>query len=103
MLQHQLQLKTLGLELEKKVKFQAGTLIHHKRYGYRGVIVQVDEACRADEQWYQANQTQPDRHQPWYHVLVDGSTHTTYVAQENLELDASGAAVEHPLLDQFFR
>ncbi len=50
--------------------FQPGDLVHHKRYGYRGVVVAVDPNCRADDAWYQANQTQPDRDQPWYHVFV---------------------------------
>ena len=83
-------------------QFQIGDVIHHRRYGYRGVIVEVDQTCQADEQWYQSNQTQPARDQPWYHVLVDQSDHTTYVAQENLEPDTTGRPVEHPLLDRFF-
>jgi heat shock protein HspQ len=88
--------------LQQNQTFQIGDVIHHRRYGYRGVVVEVDESCQADEQWYQSNQTQPSRDQPWYHVLVDGSDHTTYVAQENLERDATGRPVEHPLLDRFF-
>jgi len=83
-------------------RFRPGELIQHRRYGYRGVIVDFDPRCMADEAWYQANQTQPDRDQPWYHVLVDGAAHTTYVAQENLEPDPSGAPVRHPLVDYFF-
>jgi len=35
-------------------------------------------------------------------VLVHGATHTTYVAERNLEPDDSGEPIEHPLLAQFF-
>ncbi len=82
--------------------FQPGDLVHHKRYGYRGVVVAVDPNCRADDAWYQANQTQPDRDQPWYHVLVHGSVTTTYPAQESLEPDLAGGRVAHPLVALFF-
>ncbi len=81
---------------------QVGDVIHHRRYRYRGVIVERDAVCQADEAWYQGNQTQPDRHQPWYHVLVDGAEHTTYVAEENLEPDPSGAPVRHPMITLVF-
>jgi len=82
--------------------FAPGELIRHRRYGYRGVIVEADPSCRADDQWYQKNQTQPDRDQPWYHVLVDSSSSCTYAAEENLESDASGLPIAHPLLPHFF-
>ena len=83
--------------------FTPGELVHHVRYNYRGVVVEVDEFCQASDEWYQSNQTKPDRNQPWYHVLVDGSQQTTYVAQCNLEPDASGKPIRHPLIEHFFR
>ena len=83
-------------------KFLVGEIIHHKRYGYRGVIVEFDRHCTADQGWYQKNQTQPDREQPWYHVLVDGATQTAYVAQENLEPDKIKTRVQHPLVSRYF-
>ena len=83
-------------------KYQRGQIVRHKRYGYRGVIVDFDLECHADEQWYQSNQTQPVRSQPWYHVLVHDTDGTTYAAQENLQEDMSGRPVGHPLIAQFF-
>ena len=83
-------------------KFELGQLICHKRYGYRGVVVDYDLKCRADEQWYQSNKTQPGKSQPWYHVLVDASDQTTYAAEENLQADPSGQPVQHPLVVRFF-
>ena len=83
-------------------QFSPGELVHHERYGYRGVVVDFDDTCQADEAWYQANQTQPSRAQPWYHVLVDGSDQVTYVAETNLERDLTGGPVNHALVGYFF-
>jgi heat shock protein HspQ len=82
--------------------FEPGQLVRHRRYGYRGVVVDRNEVCEADDEWYSKNQTQPDRDQPWYHVLVDGSSTCTYAASENLVADSSGLPIEHPLLRHFF-
>ena len=56
----------------------------------------------ADENWYQSNNTQPDKEQPWYHVLVHESGSITYPAQSSLQLDESNQQITHPLLDHFF-
>jgi heat shock protein HspQ len=82
--------------------FEPGQLVRHRRYGYRGVVVDRDESCQADDQWYLNNQTQPDRDQPWFHVLVDGSVSCTYAASESLVADSSQRQIEHPLLNHFF-
>jgi len=81
--------------------FKTGDLVHHKRYDYRGVIVEGDEICQADEAWYKKNQTQPDRNQPWYHVFVHGGGNT-YVAQANLEPDTDETPIEHPQVKLVF-
>ena len=39
---------------------------------------------------------------PWYHVLVDGAAHTTYVAERNLVPDESTAPIQHALVDTYF-
>jgi len=84
------------------VLYKPGQLVKHKRYGYRGVIVEVDHECLADENWYQKNQTQPDRRQPWYHVLVTDTDQITYPAQSSLLPDESCEEVRHPLINHFF-
>lgn len=84
-------------------KFRVGQLVTHARYGYRGLVVDFDMSCHADETWYRSNQTQPERSQPWYHVLVDGSSSNTYVAESNLVADVSGGGIEHPLVIEFFQ
>ena len=82
-------------------KFDVGSIVHHLRYDYRGVVVKTDAMCQASEEWYQKNRTKPDRDQPWYHVLVHGGNET-YVAQSNLELDTDGAAINHPAVSRVF-
>lgn len=82
--------------------FRAGQLVRHRKNGYRGVVVDLDLRCQADDAWYLANPTQPDRDQPWYHVLVDGAQVVTYTAENSLEADSSRAEVRHPLVPYFF-
>ena len=84
------------------LRFAAGDLVRHKRYRYRGVVVEADSNCQAAEAWYRSNRTQPRREQPWYHLLVHGSTHTTYAAEENLMAEYAPEEIVHPLLPQFF-
>jgi heat shock protein HspQ len=83
-------------------KFVPGELVRHCRYGYRGVIADYDASCQAPDDWYQTNQTQPRRDQPWYHVLVDHSATTTYAAEENLEQDPDSDEIVHPLIALYF-
>jgi len=82
--------------------FRPGQLVRHRRYGYRGVVVDFDMSCQADKGWYQANKTQPLREQPWYHLLVHGTATTTYAAQSSLMFDTSREPIVHSLLEFFF-
>jgi len=85
-------------------RFHIGELIHHRRFGYRGVIVGVDPEFRGTEAWYRLMATsQPPKDRPWYHVLVHNASHRTYVAERNLEPDTTGEQIEHPELGQFFQ
>ena len=88
--------------VQPRPQLKVGQLVQHRRYGYRGVIVDYDLRCRAPDEWYESNQTQPDRNQPWYHVLVHGSDAVTYAAESNLTDDNSGQPIDHPLIDAFF-
>ena len=84
-------------------KFSVGEIIHHRRFDYRGVIVDVDPTFQLSEEWYEQMATsRPPKDQPWYHVLVHGSTHGTYVAERNLEPDDIGEPITHPLIGHYF-
>ncbi len=88
---------------EFRNEFHAGQVIHHKFFDYRGVVVDVDQRFQLSEEWYEeVARSRPPKDQPWYHVLVHGSSHTTYVAERNLEPGRSAQPIEHPLLDRFF-
>ena len=88
---------------QTQAKFSLGDCIHHSHFGYRGVIVDVDATFQGTEDWYAEMATScPPKDAPWYHVLVHAASHTTYVAERNLEADPSGERTEHPLLEHFF-
>ncbi|GBF29685.1 heat shock protein HspQ [bacterium MnTg03] len=86
-----------------RVKFSVGELIHHRLFGYRGVIIDVDQNFQASEEWYEAvAKSRPPKNRPWYHVLVHQSEQSTYVAEQNLEPDDSVDPIDHPMLENFF-
>ena len=88
---------------ENTAKFHVGQIVRHKLFDYRGVIFDVDQQFSDDEAWYETMaRTRPPKDRPWYRVLVHGAAHTTYVAERNLDGDASGRPIEHPLLSTLF-
>ncbi len=82
--------------------FEPGQVVRHRRYGYRGLIVDFDMRCQAPDSWYLANRTKPNRDQPWYHVLVDGTDRVTYAAEENLGIAPWPQPIKHPGVGQWF-
>jgi len=87
----------------QNAKYGVGQLIHHRLFDYRGVIFDVDPVFSGTEEWYeQVARSRPPKDQPWYHVLVDGATHTTYVAERNLEADPDPSPIHHPMLEDVF-
>ncbi|HKJ70451.1 MAG TPA: heat shock protein HspQ [Gammaproteobacteria bacterium] len=89
---------------DEYARFGIGQVVHHRRFGYRGVVVGMDPEFRGTEAWYQLMATsQPPKDRPWYQVLPHGAAHRTYVAERNLEPDRSGEQIDHPELGEFFR
>ena len=89
--------------MDHKPKFFIGQLISHRRFGYRGVIVDVDPVFQGTEEWYeQVARSRPPKDRPWYHVLVHEAEHSTYVAEQHLDVDRDGGQVDHPALGRFF-
>jgi len=85
------------------IRFHVGQLVRHLRFGYRGVVFDVDEGFRGTEEWYeQVARSRPPKDRPWYHVIVDGASHTTYVADRHLEADASREPIASPLVERVF-
>ena len=83
--------------------FAVGELVHHRLFDYRGVVFDVDPVFQGSEEWYeQVARSRPPKDRPWYHVLVHGASHTTYVAERNLEPDTSPGPIRHPLVALLF-
>ena len=84
-------------------EFHPGQVIHHKLFGYRGVIVGVDLTFQLSDEWYdQVARSRPPKDKPWYHVVVDQALHMTYVAERHLELSDDHSPIQHPLLQRYF-
>ena len=37
---------------EQRAKFHVGQTIHHRRFDYRGVVIDVDASFQGEEDWY---------------------------------------------------
>lgn len=86
-----------------EAKFSPGQIVHHQRFDYRGVIVDVDPIFQGTDEWYEKMaRSRPPKNEPWYHVLVDGRDMRTYVAERNLEADRSITPIDHPEIPEFF-
>jgi heat shock protein HspQ len=78
-------------------RFSPGQVVCHLRFGYRGVILDVDPVFCGSDEWYRrVARSRPPRDEPWYHVLVHDAAHRTYVAERHLAVDRSGEPVRHP-------
>ncbi len=83
--------------------FYVGQIIYHRRLNYRGVVIDVDPCFKGSDLWYQSvARTCPDRDQPWYRILVDGTDDATYAAEVDLEPDRVCGPVSHPAVEQAF-
>ena len=88
---------------EYQAEFYMGQLVHHKLFNYRGVIVDVDPTFSGSESWYRKMAiSSPPKNKPWYHVLVHNTSHSTYVAERNLEPDGDNEPINHPMIKSLF-
>lgn len=83
--------------------FTIGQIVQHRLFKYRGVIIDVDPMYLGSKEWYEeVALSRPPKDQPWYHVLVDNETNTTYVAERNLKQTDDQDPINHPELNQYF-
>jgi heat shock protein HspQ len=88
---------------DNQAKFHVGQLVQHLKFGYRGVIFDVDPEFQETQEWYDAMATsRPPKDRPWYRVLVHDESHTTYVAERNLGPETAPSPIEHPLVEALF-
>ncbi len=87
-------------------RFSIGDIVKHRLFGFRGVIFDVDPVFANSEEWYQAipEESRPDKHQPFYHLLAENgeASYVAYVSQQNLVVDDSDEPVDHPAIGGMF-
>lgn len=84
-------------------KYSLGQIIKHSKFDYRGVIFDVDAQYEGSSEWYDdVAKSRPPKDRPWYHVMVDNSDVTTYVAERHLHMADDLSVIQHPLLDIYF-
>ena len=84
---------------DAKAKFKLGQIVSHNLFEYTGVIFDIDPNYQGSDEWYEAvANSRPPKDKPWYHVLVNGEDHTTYVAERNLEDHTNPMVIQHPLV-----
>lgn len=92
-----------------EAKFPIGLPVQHRKFGFRGIIFDVDPEFQNSEEWYQAipEEVRPERNQPFYHLFaVNPEDHTPYIAyvsEQNLEpSDDDDEEPEHPAIEEYF-
>jgi heat shock protein HspQ len=52
--------------------FTIGQTVHHRKFGYRGVVMGVDEAFQGSDEWYdQVARSRPPKDKPWVADFFD--------------------------------
>ena len=87
-------------------RFSIGDVVQHRRFGFRGVVFDIDPVFANTEEWYQAipEEARPDKDQPFYHLLAENgdASYVAYVSQQNLVADDSEEPVDHPAIPAMF-
>ncbi len=99
-----------GREIEapfhSRARFAIGDVVRHRKFGFRGVVFDIDPVFANSDEWYEAipEDLRPRREQPFYHLMAENeeSSYVAYVSQENLQDDGAGGPVDHPGLEQLF-
>jgi heat shock protein HspQ len=91
--------------LVSHARFRIGDRVQHGTFGFRGIIFDVDPVFSNSEEWYEANPLQPDRNQPFYHLLADNGeqSYIAYVSQQNLVMDDGDEPIDHPAIEAMFK
>lgn len=88
--------------MNKTAKFNIGDLVMHTRQGYRAVVVDVDPLFQASGRYNpQACKRAFSQRNPWYRLLVDGSSQETYVEEPLLIRDPEQHSIDNPHLNQY--
>ena len=75
----------------REARFAIGDAVQHRRFGFRGVIFDVDPEFSNTEEWYNSIPLaiRPRRDQPFYHLFAvtadDEEPYVAYVSEQNLK------------------
>jgi heat shock protein HspQ len=89
-------------------RFRIGQSVQHRKFGFQGVIFDVDPEFANTEEWYNAipADARPRKDQPFYHLFAvnpaDKSPYIAYVSEQNLIPLPDGEEVAHPQLEEYF-
>jgi heat shock protein HspQ len=89
-------------------KYPIGLPVQHRRFGFQGVIFDVDPEFDNTEEWYQSipEEVRPKKEQPFYHLFAvnpeDQSPYIAYVSEQNLEPSADEEGPFHPAVAEYF-
>ena len=88
--------------MDKSAKYNVGDLVVHTRQGYRAIVVDVDPLFQASGRYNpQACKRDFSIRNPWYRLLVDGSSQITYVEEPLLTLDSSHRTIDNPNIKDY--
>lgn len=88
----------------KEAKFNIGDCVIHQRYGYRAVIIDADPLFQASGRINpQASKRAFAIRNPWYRLLVDNTSHITYVEECHLRLDKNEHKIVNPKLNFYLK
>lgn len=86
----------------KTAKFNIGDLVTHSKQGYRAVIIDIDPLFQASGHYNpQAQERKFATKNPWYRLLVDGTSQMTYVEENLLLPDHQGGPINNPNINQY--
>lgn len=91
-------------------KFEIGMPVRHRKYGFRGVIFDVDPIFNNTDEWWESipEDVRPKKEQPYYHLLAETpeperSPYIAYVSEQNLVPEEGDEdPISHPDLEEFF-
>ena len=86
----------------KVAKFNIGDQVVHQHQGYRGIIIDIDPLFQASGRYNpQAYKYPFTTRNPWYRILVDNSSQTTYVEEPLLTKDANPEKISNPQISHY--
>ncbi len=89
-------------------QFSIGMSVQHKKFGFRGVIFDVDPTFSNTDEWWDSipEEIRPAKNQPFYHLFAvseeEDNPYVAYVSEQNLIPDTSDLEIAHPAIPEFF-